>query len=105
MVKKVSTIDEALDQIEKVDNAIVVFLDKEEYGSIIEILSKRLILISQVNEFKVKEGLSFNTEKRLKQIFADGNQLQSKIQEKQHKIGERLKKYRTAVTQNKKISY
>ncbi len=105
MQKVITTMDEGLDQVELIDKRISEFLEKEDYGSIIEILKDRLIVISQMNIIKEKEGLSFNIEKRIKQIFDGGNNIQQQVQERKNKIGELLKKRRTIVTQNKKLRY
>ncbi len=105
MQKVVETMDEGLDQVELIDKRISEFLEKEDYGSIIEILKDRLTVISQMNIIKEKEGLSLNIEKRIKEVFDGGNNIQKKVQERKNKIGELLKKRRTIVTQNKKLRY
>ncbi len=105
MQKVVKTMDEGLDQVEMIDKQISAFLDKEDYGSIIEILKDRLTVISQMNIIKEKEGLSLNIEKRIQEVFDGGNNIQKKVQERKNKIGELLKKRRTIVTQNKKLRY
>jgi hypothetical protein len=105
MYKVIKTMDEGLDQVEMIDKQISEFLEKEDYGSIIAILKDRLTVISQMNIIKEKDGLSLNTEKRIKEIFDGGNNIQKKVQERKNKIGELLKKRRTIVTQNKKLRY
>lgn len=97
--------DEGLDQVEIIDKQISEFLQKEDYGSIIEILKDRLVVISQMNVIKEREGLSPKVERRIQEVFEGGNNVQKVIQEKKNKIGELLKKRRTIVTQNKKLRY
>ena len=97
--------DEGLDQVEMIDKQISEYLEKEDYGSIIEILKDRLNVISQMNVIKEKEGLTHNIEKRIQEVFDGGNNIQKKIQERKNKIGELLNKHRTIVTQNKKLRY
>ncbi len=105
MFKKVQTIQEGLDTIESIDQKIKTLLDKEDYGSIIEILKDRLTVISQMNILKEQNGLSDKDTKRINEVFDGANNIQKQVQEKKNKISERLNKRRTIVSQTKKIRY
>lgn len=104
-MQKFYDIESALGKIEDIDKEIEALLEKEDYGKIIDILKDRLIVISQINQLKQGQGLSFREEKRLKMIFEGGNSIQNKIQIKKDSIAKRLGQKRTIVSQNKKIRY
>lgn len=105
IVNKISDIEEGLDLIEDIDGEISIFLDKNEYGNIIEILKKRLTVISEINRLKDAEGIPERLKSRFKHIFSDENQIQKKVEEKKNKIQERLKKHKNTKTKNKAFGY
>lgn len=104
-MQKFHDIESALTKIEGIDREIEILLDQEDYGKIINILKDRLVIITQINQLKQSQGLSFREEKRIRMIFEGGNSIQGKIQIKKDDISRRLKQRQTIVSKNKQIRY
>jgi hypothetical protein len=94
-MKKIEDIETGLNEIENIDRKIVVHLDKEDYSKIIDELKNRLIIISQLNLLKEKDGnFSEAIKKRFEKIFSDSSLIETKLKEKKANISKRLQKHK-----------
>lgn len=105
LLKKISTIQEALDEIKKIDLLISQLLDKEEYEIILGLMKDRLVLISEMTRIKKESGISEEEKEKLDQVFSGANNVMEIIQKKMQGLKERLDKSRKIAVQNKKINY
>ncbi|MDA0773043.1 MAG: hypothetical protein O3C63_08890 [Cyanobacteria bacterium] len=105
MNEKLKTISQALTKIEELDEQIRQHLEKQDYGEIIKIMPVRMSIICQINKLKEKNGISIEDKKQLDELFNGAKDIQKTILSKKDKIGERLKKRKTVVSQNKKLRY
>lgn len=105
MISKISTIEEALEQIENCDRKIELCLEKDDLTSILNILKIRLTAIAEIYRLKGQSDLSIQDQERLDQISSKADLIQNKVQEKRDKIKERLAKSKKIKNQNKKIGY
>ena len=62
-------------------------------------------IICQINKLREKNGISNEDKKQLNELFNGAKDIQKTIVSKKDKIGERLKKRKTVVSQNKKLRY
>ncbi len=102
---KIQTIEEAIKQLDSHNQQLDSALDSERFDLAIEILKNRLIVISAITEFKVKQSLSDSQKAGLDRVLADGDVIQEKIMFKRNRIGQRLENSRKVNAVNKNIAY
>ncbi len=105
MNEKLTTISQGLTKIEELDQQIRQHLEKQDYGEIIKIMPVRMSIICQMNKLREEKGISAEETKELDELFNGAKDIQKTIVSTKNKIGERLKKRKTVVSQNKKLRY
>lgn len=106
MISKVNSIDEALDEIEKIDQEIAGLLESDnKYAEMMKLMQKRLVYISEINRLKDNKELNESLRNRVKEIFESANAIQEKVKAKRDKIKARLDKNKRLEIKNKKLNY
>jgi hypothetical protein len=105
MIKKPENFLEAVNMIKEIDQFIEQGLAEENYEIILNKMTARMVIISEINKMKQNDSIPPEELKQLKEIWENSNKIQKQILEKQKKIKERLAKRRKNVSKVRKFAY